>query len=124
MPKTAQELVGKAWLYQGREIRVTEINGNGLHIMTERQGFKFETQEDLDYFLANIRPAPNTVLPLIVADHNGENIAQRLLAGLVDDFEEMKKNPAYVPQAKQRSNQVNTIMNVLKTQVLLEKHRG
>lgn len=121
-PQTATELVGKSWLYEGNIYDVKEINGKGLHIIAEPSGIRFNTEDDLNYFLSKVKPAGSIRTPMIVADANGHNVVDKLLAGLLDDFDKMGKDKEYVHQAKQRSNHVNTMMNVIKTQVMLEKH--
>lgn len=106
-------LAGRSWVFQGKLIRVEDVNLKTLQVTTDHNGgYRFETIDDLEYFASQCQPvAENTAVVMI--DSKGD-IMSRMLEGLVNDFERLEKDPAYVQQAKQRSNHVNTAINLAK----------
>jgi len=108
---------GKSFLHKGKIISVTHINAKALHIETaENGGFRFEELDDLNHFLKELRPVTENTA-VVMVDAKGDNIMSKLFAGLVADFEKLESNPEYVNQAKQRSNQANTVINLTKLQL-------
>lgn len=118
-------MVGKTWRYDGAMYLVKKVTQNGVFkVETDKRCFKFEDKEDLDYFVANCHPVQGGSGFLIVADKEGGDVMQRLLGGLVEDFERLEKDPSYVGQAKQRSNHINVILNIAKTKLAMERHNN
>ena len=62
---------------------------------------------------------------MVRADASSDDLFAKMLGELVDDFDKMKKDPDYVSVAKQRANHVNTMNNLVKTKIALERlNRG
>lgn len=128
------DLVGKDWLYQGTAYHIIKVENNGTRIITDKRTWTFGDEEERDYWLASIEPTDppaQTNLPAkgraeylpinITADINSTDIFSKMLGELEFDFNEMKTKPEYVPVAKQRANQVNTMTNLVKTRIALER---
>jgi hypothetical protein len=108
---------GKTFLNKGKIITINHINAKTLHIETaDAGGIRFEELDDLNYFIQQLKPVNDNTAVLMV-DTKGDNIMSKLFAGLVADFEKLESNPEYVNQAKQRSNQANTVINLTKLQL-------
>lgn len=132
-PKIIQytDLKGRDWLYSGAVYHVLEVQDNGTLIFTDKRRFKFATVEERDYFLASLKPseAPSASPPVlhrrtgitIIADKESDDMFEKILGELQYDFDKMKGDPSYVPIAKQRANQANTMTNMIKTKILLER---
>lgn len=108
---------GKTFLSKGKIITINRINTKTLHVETaENGGFRFEEMDDLEHFVRELKPvSENTAV--VMVDTKGDNIMSKLFAGLVSDFEKLESNPEYVNQAKQRSNQANTVIKLTKLQL-------
>lgn len=127
------DLQGKDWMYNNNIYHVLAVEDNGTRIVTDKRTFKFSSEEERDYFLATLLPAdvPPTAPPAkyqngsggvsIVADKDSPDLFIKMLGELQEDFDKMKEDPSYVPVAKQRANQVNTMTNLVKTKIALEK---
>jgi hypothetical protein len=108
---------GKTFLNKGKIITINHINAKTLHIETaDAGGIRFEELDDLNYFIQQLKPVNDNTAVLMV-DTKGDNIMSKLFAGLVADFEKLESDPGYVNQAKQRSNQANTVINLTKLQL-------
>lgn len=126
------ELAGKDWLYHGNHYHVTKVEANGTKIITDKRTFTFLSEVERDYFLAELtpseslpaaeRPKTNQQHGLIIkADKESDDIFTQMLGELKADFDKMKDDPEYVKIAKQRANQVNTMTNLVKTKIQLER---
>ena len=126
------DLKGRDWEYNGATYHVLEVENDGTRIITDKRIFNFGTNEERDYFLASLRATevPHASPPAkygsnnkvsIVADTNSDDIFSKMLGELEADFYKMKEDPGYVKIAKQRANQVNTMTNMIKTKIQLER---
>lgn len=128
------DIAGKDFLYHGNQYHITKAEKDGMRIITDKRIFNFYSEKERDYFLAELLPTeslPTAADPalsrnrgygaILKADKNSDDIFIRMLGELEEDFETMKQNPEYVKVAKQRANHVNTMTNLVKTKIALEK---
>lgn len=119
IPK-ADVLEGKSWLNGKQIITITEVDDKQLRIQTKEAGaFKFTEVNDFNYFVDKLQPAPDHG-QLMIIDASGKDVLTRLMNGLLDDYDKLANDPSYVPQARERSNKVNTMMNVIKVQLQMQ----
>lgn len=105
---------GKSFLHKGKIVTINHVNTKALHIETaDNGGFRFEELDDLNHFIRELKPV-NENTAVVMVDTKGDDVMSKLLGGLMADFERLEKEPEFVGQAKQRSNQVNTIINLTK----------
>ena len=116
----ADLLEGKSWLNGKQIVSITEVDDKQLRIQTKEAGaFKFTEVDDFNYFVDNLQPAPDHG-QLMIVDGNGKDVLTRLMNGLLDDYDKLATDPSFVPQARERSNKVNTMMNVIKVQLQMQ----
>lgn len=119
IPK-ADIIEGKSWLHGKQIISITEVDDKQLRIQTKEAGaFKFTELDDFNYFVDNLKPAPAHG-QLMIVDGAGKDVLIRLMNGLLEDYDKLASDPAYVLQARERSNKVNTMMNVIKVQLQMQ----
>jgi hypothetical protein len=124
------DLKGKDWMYHGNIYHVLEVQDNGTRIITDKRTWTFGTDDERDYFLAELLPCETPKLPAsskqrpviaFVADAKSEDLFAAMLGEMKADFDDIKTKPDYVKQAAQRCRQVTTMTNLVKTRIQLEK---
>lgn len=128
----------KAYRYRNSAVMFTsyKIDHNEIEIVAVVDGkpqiFLKEDEDKLDLFLNCFSELPTPAdqessLPATVDEpYKGPVIYQEskkqfsdLTKILLDDIEKVRKDPAYVSQAKQISNNINAIVNITKLQLQL-----
>jgi hypothetical protein len=118
-----QAYVGKSWLSGKDILTIDEVNEKTFHVQTrERNGIRFTSAEEFEDFFTGLKEAP-AVGQMMIVDGSGSDIMANLLNGLVNDFKKLETDPAYVGQAKQRSNQVNTAINLVKLRLEMNRQQ-
>jgi len=126
------DLKGKDWMYHGNIYHVLDVKDNGTRIITDKRTWTFGTDDERDYFLAELLPceAPTNNLPAqkrdnttiaFEANSKSEDLFSQMLGELKEDFDAIKSKPDYAKQAAQRCRQVSAMTNLVKTRIQLEK---
>ncbi len=121
------DLKGRDWMYHSILYHVLDVKDNGTHIVTDKRTWKFASQEERDYFLAELLPTEDlSNLPAknvieFKGEKGSENLFLAMLGELKDDFDKMKTDEKYAKQASQRCRIVTTMTNLVKTRITLDK---
>ena len=139
-----QSMIDKTWYYRNQKAVIRSFdNSNGefeliIEIDDVPKKFLKTTEEKLGLFLSTFsdvevigeeETAPENNLPAHIENEETNLYNQNkktfadLSAILLNDIEKVRTNPAYVGQAKQISNSVNTLVNLTKLQLQLIKSK-
>jgi hypothetical protein len=130
------DLKGKDWMYNSNIYHILDVLDNGTRIIATNRKWTFGTEEERDYFLAELlpceqepinlpaKPAKNVIVKF-EADKKSEDLFSQMLGELKEDFDKLKTDRDYMVQASQRCRTVSTMTNLVKTRIQLEKfNRG
>lgn len=128
-----QAMLNRPYYYGGHVHTITSYDLNEeserVYIYTDRNGIDpFDRKYDsIHGFLKrwdpvnNLTPALQAKQDTIVSPVN--STISQLQTILLDNIEKVKKDANYIPQAKAINNDVNSIINLAKIQVMLIKNR-
>lgn len=121
-------------MYKGKEVQMVQIDDSDIltyritmserHENGTRERIEKVDRSNIDEFIRDLLPiepdqrsSTEVALSINSAVAKADKLFNSLSVGLLEDFEKLKDNAAYVPVAKQRSETVKTILNITKTQI-------
>lgn len=119
------EIVNKEFLYRGNNVVITRVDA----LPDDKLKIKFNTSQNVETciiipkkdFNDEFLPVDNSSSIVTTQTSNAmtkmNDVFSSMASGLMDDFNKISDNPNYVPQAKQRTETVKTIIDVFKTQL-------
>lgn len=137
LEKQLDKMLDKRFMYKTVIQKVTayKVNGESVSIVTDKNRFEFQLDRVKDIIDLEFLPVANEVSKgtgasvLTVQSSevfnplDGVNVLDTLKESLV----KLRTDPAYILQAREISNTVNTMMNVVKTEIQifqLNKRKG
>lgn len=136
-PFRAEDLIGKTWMYRGKAIKVLRIEEDGLDIVADKKTYRFSLPSEVADFVKECLPMddeqPGENLPatngqsgvvMFNANKASNDLFEQLLFELKDDFDKLKTDKEYVPQAKQRGNHIREMVGLAKLKMQFDKQQN
>lgn len=130
MNKKIEELksmIGKQYLYNGNEIQILtyQLDGEDVTIITNQPQEKWVTVKVFDLKI-KLLEFKTVDLPAVNESKNDQlsvtsNTLISLRDTLLSNIEKVKEDPAFIPQAKNISYNVQTIINLAKIELEIKK---
>lgn len=118
-----QQIKGGTYIYNTRRYTINDvvIENDTVYISTDSKIIKKSLSEISD-FLENILPCDMSQESNEIAKAQGNQIAQsfgfaKLTDIIYDNIDKIQQNASYIPQAQAINEQVETIVNIAKTQI-------
>ena len=129
----AVAMIGQSYKYRGEVINiidVKDIDGITTEVVTNKKDYQF-TIGELSRFVENCAPTgavpaaipqkPTQLSPVDQQVNAMANLVSEMTEVLHHDIKKVGDDPGYIAQAKQRGNNVNSLINLMKVGISLQK---
>lgn len=119
-----QKLEGKTWMYNGalHEVAITRVTADGFDVATNRAFMSFRI-DDIDRVMREFLPVADEVERGVVLSREVFPV-QAVVSTIMEGIEKLKGNPEFIPRAEAINRSAQTIINMAKVIVDVEKLRG
>jgi len=117
-----QGLIGKTVMYNTRNYKLLyfETEGDITRVGTDKKMLKFKNGQ-LEEFLKELSEVEETNLQIYKETSKGITLVSQMQDVIMDNIKKVQANPDYVPQAKEINKNVNSMIDLAKTQIEMLK---
>ena len=115
-------MLNKNWMYNARNYKLLsyKLTEDKVILVTDKEWFEVPTTK-INQKLSEFLPAPEEVqseMSVVLFKGNGKASLKDLI---YENIEMIKKDPSYIPKAKALNEQVKTVIEMAKLELLIKK---